>query len=218
MGTKSTNGLSLYTGFTVPIHYKRLMDYDEDLISDKLDKCPNEKGIAKAGGCPDKDNDGVGDAEDECPKDPGRKSSNGCPDEDKDKIWGKADKCPDKPGKKDNAGCPDTDGDGLFDHKDKCPDAAGPKTNGGCPIKGESVKKPEPKKEEMDFKKYYYYPVIGAFGVKATVIFNKDKFLYYITTGKLENRESAEKVIQKLNLPEINSLINGKVWMYPEMR
>ena len=87
----------------------------------------------------------------------------------------------------------------------------------------------------MDFKKYYYYPVIGAFGVKenadkfsksvtektgvkTSVIFNKDKKLYYITTGKLENRESAEKVIQKLNLPEINSLINGKVWMYPEVR
>lgn len=234
MGTKSTNGLSLYTGFTVPIRYKRLMDLDEDFISDKLDKCPGEKGSAKANGCPDKDNDGVADSEDECPKEPGRKGSKGCPDEDQDKIWGKADKCPDKPGKKDNAGCPDTDGDGLFDHKDKCPDAAGPKTNGGCPIK-EVVKKPEPKKEEMDFKKYYYYPVIGAFGVKenadkfsksftektgvkTSVIFNKDKKLYYITTGKLENRESAEKVIQKLNLPEINSLINGKVWMYPEVR
>ena len=220
VGTKSTNGLSLYTGFTIPIRYKRLQDLDEDLISDKLDKCPSEKGSAKAKGCPDKDNDGVADAEDECPKEPGRKGSKGCPDEDHDKIWGKADKCPDKPGKKDN--------------KDKCPDAAGPKTNGGCPIKVE-VKKPEPKKEEMDFKKYYYYPVIGAFGVKenadkfsksftektgvkTSVIFNKDKKLYYITTGKLENRESAEKVIQKLNLPEINSLINGKVWMYPEVR
>lgn len=234
MGTKSTNGISLYTGFSVPIPYKRLHDRDEDLVSDKLDKCPDEKGSNKAGGCPDKDGDGVPDSEDDCPKDPGRKSSRGCPDEDKDKVWGKADKCPGVAGKKENDGCPDTDGDGLFDHKDKCPQAAGPKSNGGCPLK-EEVKKPEPKKEEMDFKKYYYYPVLGAFGVKdnaekfaksftektdvkTSVIFNKDKKLYYVTTGKLDNREAAEKVIQKLNLPEINSLINGKVWMYPELR
>ena len=234
MGTKSTNGLSLYTGFSVPIRYKRLYDNDEDMVSNKLDKCPDEKGSQKAGGCPDKDGDGVPDSEDNCPKEPGRKSSNGCPDEDKDKVWGKADKCPTKPGKKESDGCPDSDNDGIFDHKDRCPEASGPKSNGGCPL-NEVVKKPEPKKQEMDFKTYYFYPVIGAFGlkenaekfsnsftektgIKTSLIFNKERNLYYITTGKLDNKADATKLIQKLDQPEINALINGKVWMYPEVR
>lgn len=244
MGTKSTNGLSLYTGFSVPIAYRRLYDNDGDKISNKLDKCPDEKGSFKAEGCPDKDADGVPDKEDECPKEPGRKTTKGCPDDDKDKVWSRADKCPTLPGKKENAGCPDTDGDGLFDHKDNCPNEAGPKTNGGCPVvvvakkpepKKPEPKKPEPKKEEMDFAKFYYYPVVGVFGiktnaenfsktfsgktgVKTSIFFNVDKKLYYVTTGKLDNKEAAEKVIKKLDEPEINSLVNGKVWMYPEAR
>ncbi len=234
MDTKSTNGISLYTGFSVPIRYKRLYDRDEDMVSNKLDKCPDEKGSQKASGCPDKDGDGVPDSEDNCPKEPGRKSTNGCPDDDKDKVWGKADKCPTKPGKKESDGCPDTDNDGIFDHKDRCPEAAGPKSNGGCPL-NEIVKTPEPKKEEMDFKKYYFYPVVGAFGlkenaekfstsftektgIKTSLIFNKDRNLYYITTGKLDNKADATKLIQKLDQPEINALISGKVWMYPEVR
>ena len=233
MGTRSTNGISLYTGFALAIPYKRLSDRDLDKVSDKLDKCPDEEGSVKAKGCPDKDGDGVPDAEDECPKVPGKKSTKGCPDEDNDRVWGKADKCPDKAGKKENHGCPDTDGDGLLDNKDGCPDKAGPKTNNGCPV--EVAKKPEPKKEDLDFTKYDYYPVLGAFSikenaekfaksfsektkVKTQVIYIEEKKLYYVSSGKLDSREAAAQMIEQLNRPDVNSLIMGKVWMYPKVK
>ena len=240
VNTASTNAFNIYTGFSVLIPYKRLTDIDEDLVSDKLDKCPADKGGYKTEGCPDKDGDGTPDKDDECPKIVGPKRSHGCPNEDGDKLWAKADKCPDKAGDKKNDGCPDTDGDGLFDHKDKCPTIAGNKANGGCPVK-EEVKKTEPpkkpvkpvKKEEepMDFNKYYYYPVVGAFGVKTnaenfsksfttktnvktSLVYNEEKKIYYVSTGKLSTKEDAVKIIDNLNQPEINSLINGNMWMY----
>ena len=238
VNTSSTNGFNLYTGFSILIPHKRLKDGDEDLISDKLDKCPDVKGGTKTAGCPDKDSDEVPDKEDECPNLAGSKRSNGCPDEDGDKVWSKADKCPDKPGTKANAGCPDTDGDGIYDHKDDCPTVAGIKGNKGCPSKVVDVKKTDPppkpvKKEEtpLDFNTYYYYPVVGAFGVKTNadnfsksftgktkvktiLVYNAEKKIYYVSTGKLSTKEEATAIIENLGSPEINSFINGTMWMY----
>jgi outer membrane protein OmpA-like peptidoglycan-associated protein len=85
-------------------------DTDGDGIPDKDDKCPNQKGLAKYGGCPipDTDKDGINDEQDKCPTVPGVAKYNGCP-------------------------IPDTDGDGVNDEMDKCPNEVGIASNQGCP-------------------------------------------------------------------------------------
>ncbi|MDQ3535428.1 MAG: DUF5723 family protein [Bacteroidota bacterium] len=73
------HGLNLYSGLTIPISNKKLKDSDLDGVSDKKDKCPYEKGIARFEGCPDLDQDGIPDYLDNCPEAFGTKSNAGCP-------------------------------------------------------------------------------------------------------------------------------------------
>jgi len=204
---KRTEGVNLYAGIKVPIHYHRIKDSDNDLVSDKKDKCPDEPGSTSAAGCPDEDGDKVADKDDLCPSVPGKRNTKGCPDEDGDKLVGDEDKCPDKAGTKDDMGCPDTDGDGLADHLDRCPDEKGSKELHGCPyeekdtvVKRDTVvepkvePKPKPKAKDtivdtgitteydhiinqMDFDQYNYYIILGAYT-------NKDYADYLVSNLK----------------------------------
>lgn len=101
-------------------------DRDEDGVSDRIDRCPDER-EDKSGdgdGCPDRDRallggvdtdgDSIGDAADLCPSDP----------EDKDGFQD-SDGCPD----------PDNDRDGQLDAIDACPNEAAT-TPTGCPAPG----------------------------------------------------------------------------------
>jgi hypothetical protein len=156
------NGMNMYFGAYVPFNKKKPRDSDGDLVSNRKDKCKNEKGVWEmrgcpnpdkdgdgvldkddkcpdvagsktAAGCPDADLDGVADAEDRCPQEAGLPAMQGCPDRDNDGIADIDDACPDQPGLAQYKGCPDTDGDGIADNVDKCPNAAGPVANEGCP-------------------------------------------------------------------------------------
>lgn len=117
-----------------------IKDSDGDGITDDVDKCPNQPGVAKYNGCPvpDSDGDGIDDDHDQCPDKPGVAKYNGCPvpDSDGDGIDDEHDQCPDKPGVERYNGCPvpDTDGDGIDDEHDKCPDQPGVAKYNGCPI------------------------------------------------------------------------------------
>ncbi|MBS1772592.1 MAG: OmpA family protein [Bacteroidetes bacterium] len=155
-------GMNAYFGAYVPFNKKKPRDSDGDLVSNKKDKCRNEKGVWEmrgcpnpdkdgdgvldkddkcpdvagsktAAGCPDADLDGIADAEDRCPQEAGTAAMQGCPDRDKDGIADIDDACPDIAGLAQFKGCPDTDGDGIADNEDKCPTAAGPVANQGCP-------------------------------------------------------------------------------------
>lgn len=155
-------GANFYFGAFIPINNKIPKDRDGDLVSDKKDKCKNEKGVWEemgcpnpdtdgdgvldkddlcpevagsktAAGCPDSDLDGVADAEDRCPAEAGVVALQGCPDRDADGIADIDDNCPDLPGPADFQGCPDTDNDGISDDKDKCIEKPGPIANEGCP-------------------------------------------------------------------------------------
>ncbi|HKO52959.1 MAG TPA: OmpA family protein [Polyangiaceae bacterium] len=130
-------------------------DRDRDGVSNAVDACPDEAGVAhadpKKNGCPvsDRDHDQVPDELDACPVEAGVATgdpkTNGCPDADQDRIPDIEDACPNEPGvatsdPKTN-GCPppkDTDADGVMDPEDACPTAAGPKTadpkTNGCPV------------------------------------------------------------------------------------
>lgn len=155
-------GANFYFGLSVPFNKKRVKDSDGDLVSNKKDKCPNEKGVLEMQGCPNPDKDGDGildkddkcpdiagsktalgcpdsdldslaDAQDRCPTEAGSLALQGCPDRDGDEIADKDDSCPDEKGLAAFQGCPDKDGDGLADKDDACPDVAGPTANRGCP-------------------------------------------------------------------------------------
>lgn len=158
----SAQGFNFYFGAYIPINKKKLKDDDKDGVSNKKDKCKNEKGICElegcpnpdkdgdgivdkedkcpdvagipsAMGCPDSDLDSVADAQDRCPQEAGSVAMQGCPDRDRDGVADIDDQCPDLAGLAQYGGCPDTDGDGLADNKDECPEAAGPPANQGCP-------------------------------------------------------------------------------------
>ena len=102
-------------------------DSDNDGVPDKVDKCPNDFGLAAYDGCPDpdRDKDGVCDPW----------VSEKHMESDYAAICKGIDKCPDKAGPAEKHGCPDTDRDhdGVVDRLDKCPDEAGPASNNGCP-------------------------------------------------------------------------------------
>jgi OOP family OmpA-OmpF porin len=133
-----------------------ITDRDGDGIPDKVDACPDVRGVAssdpKKNGCPlpgDRDSDGIKDEDDACPDIPGVPSDdptkNGCPlppDRDRDGIIDREDDCPDVKGVASEIpgrnGCPpDSDGDGIFDPQDACPMIPGPAdpdpTKNGCP-------------------------------------------------------------------------------------
>jgi outer membrane protein OmpA-like peptidoglycan-associated protein len=155
-------GANFYIGAFVPFNKKRVKDSDGDLISNKRDKCPNEKGVLEMQGCPNPDKDGDGildkddkcpdvagvktamgcpdadldslaDAQDRCPSEAGAVAMQGCPDRDADEVADIDDVCPDQKGLPAFKGCPDTDGDGIADNTDACPTVAGPAANNGCP-------------------------------------------------------------------------------------
>lgn len=159
---KNGYGANFYFGASIPINNKKPKDSDGDMVSNKKDKCKNEKGVWEergcpnpdkdgdgildkddkcpdvagsktAEGCPDADLDGVADAEDRCPSESGSPAMQGCPDRDADGVADVDDICPDVAGLAQYKGCPDTDGDGISDNEDKCPNAAGPIANEGCP-------------------------------------------------------------------------------------
>ncbi len=105
-------------------------DRDGDGIPDDRDKCPDEKGEKKYGGCAtkndpakaptkDQDGDGIPDDRDKCPDEKGEKKYGGCAT------------------KNDPAKAPtkDKDGDGVSDDNDKCLDVKGSLNNNGCPEK-----------------------------------------------------------------------------------
>ncbi|MBS1585258.1 MAG: OmpA family protein [Bacteroidetes bacterium] len=164
LGVISNNayGANFYFGAYVPFGKRKPKDSDGDLVSNKRDKCPGEKGVwaymgcpdpdrdhdgipdsadkcpdlagsKTAMGCPDADLDSVADAQDRCPSEAGSVAMGGCPDRDGDGIADIDDKCPDQKGLAKLQGCPDSDGDGLADNEDACPNAAGPIANHGCP-------------------------------------------------------------------------------------
>lgn len=162
VGIGGKYGANVYFGAYVPINKKKPRDSDGDGVSNKKDKCRNEKGVWEmkgcpnpdkdgdgvldkddmcpdvagsktAKGCPDADMDGVADAEDRCPEAAGPAGMQGCPDRDGDGVADIDDVCPDQPGLAQFKGCPDTDNDGIADNEDKCPNAAGPVANQGCP-------------------------------------------------------------------------------------
>ncbi|MCB0790942.1 MAG: OmpA family protein [Flavobacteriales bacterium] len=99
-------------GVSVALHPEP--DTDGDGIPDKVDQCPNDKGLAELDGCPDRDGDGIAD---------------------------KMDACPDLAGPVDKQGCPDRDGDGVTDNIDRCPDVPGVASMKGCPELKEETKK-----------------------------------------------------------------------------
>jgi len=160
--TNSAYGANFYFGAYVPFGKKKPKDSDGDLVSNKKDKCPGEKGVwaymgcpdpdrdhdgipdssdkcpdlagsKTAMGCPDADLDSLADAQDRCPTEAGSLAMGGCPDRDGDGIADIDDACPDQKGLAQFKGCPDSDGDGLADKDDACPNAAGPVANHGCP-------------------------------------------------------------------------------------
>jgi len=112
----------------------KVVDRDNDGISDSLDNCPDIKGIAMMQGCPDHDNDGVNDAKDMCPDEQGAADNYGCPvlDRDGDGTIDSIDNCPEEYGSAMLKGCPDRDSDGVADKDDKCPEVTGLPDYQGC--------------------------------------------------------------------------------------
>lgn len=131
---------NIHLGVKVTSLHYRPEDFDKDGVSDKIDKCPELKGIWSFKGCPDQDGDSIPDASDKCPETAGLKKFKGCPDTDLDGIADLQDECPKLPGIKKLKGCPDKDGDGIRDEMDKCPDQIGLALFEGCPdTDGDSV-------------------------------------------------------------------------------
>jgi outer membrane protein OmpA-like peptidoglycan-associated protein len=113
-------------------------DRDHDGVSDSLDVCPDQAGVAALAGCMDTDNDGVEDSKDRCPKVFGLAELNGCAavDSDKDGISDDLDSCKFVPGTIRYQGCPipDLDKDGINDEEDKCISTFGVREHQGCPL------------------------------------------------------------------------------------
>jgi outer membrane protein OmpA-like peptidoglycan-associated protein len=131
----SISGMDFHFAVKIPIGYGKPKDRDNDKVSNKRDRCPDEPGTWETRGCPDKDGDLIADKNDECPDVAGLGEFHGCPDTDGDKIPDKDDFCPTSPGLAKFQGCPDADGDNIPDYKDNCPMDAGPEKTKGCPDK-----------------------------------------------------------------------------------
>lgn len=135
----ASTGINLYAAVKFPIHKRVPKDKDNDLVSNRKDKCKKVPGVWAFKGCPDTDKDGIPDDEDACPTRPGPPENNGCPykDRDRDGVLDKEDDCPDVPGLVELKGCPpppeDRDGDSVIDEEDDCPDEPGLVELNGCP-------------------------------------------------------------------------------------
>lgn len=136
-GLKSSLSRNVFVGISYSILYGIIADKDFDKISDGLDDCPSDKGLAEFNGCPDSDGDKIIDLKDNCIYDKGPKTTNGCPDRDNDGTVDMNDMCPDIPGLGIHFGCPDRDFDGVIDAADRCPDEAGIELNNGCPFENQ---------------------------------------------------------------------------------
>jgi outer membrane protein OmpA-like peptidoglycan-associated protein len=132
-GLGDLNGMDVYAGLKFSINKERIRDYDNDRVSDALDKCKEVAGILKFEGCPDRDADDVPDATDQCPDVKGLVTLSGCPDSDMDGITDSKDDCPETAGLPQFNGCPDSDNDGIKDADDECPSIAGLPLYKGCP-------------------------------------------------------------------------------------
>ncbi|CAN5373305.1 hypothetical protein BH23BAC1_BH23BAC1_12410 [soil metagenome] len=73
------HGANIYTGLSLPLTKGKAKDRDMDGVSDKKDKCPDQKGVLNLAGCPDADMDGIPDHLDECPEAFGLVENKGCP-------------------------------------------------------------------------------------------------------------------------------------------
>ncbi|OJW78640.1 MAG: hypothetical protein BGO69_01260 [Bacteroidetes bacterium 46-16] len=133
--SNSAYGANFYFGAYVPFAKRKPKDSDGDLVSNKKDKCPGEKGVWDYMGCPDpdRDHDGIPDSSDKCPDLAGSKTAMGCPDADLDSVADAQDRCPTMAGSVAMGGCPDRDGDGIADIDDQCPDQKGLPQFKGCP-------------------------------------------------------------------------------------
>ncbi len=123
----------IHAALKITIPYTKKHDRDGDGVSNKLDKCPKDKGPCISHGCPDRDGDDVFDKDDRCPDQPGPASLQGCPDMDSDGVADIDDSCPTVPGPVALHGCPDRDSDGIPDYLDECPDQPGLAKFNGCP-------------------------------------------------------------------------------------
>lgn len=133
MALTDMGGMDVYTSLKFSIGRSKIKDKDNDAVSDKMDKCPEQRGSWATFGCPDADGDNIIDKEDACPTVPGIARFLGCPDTDGDGIQDKEDDCPTTPGLAIYKGCPDTDGDSIPDPQDTCPTVKGPPELHGCP-------------------------------------------------------------------------------------
>jgi outer membrane protein OmpA-like peptidoglycan-associated protein len=131
--TRNLFAMDVYAGLAIPIAHRKPRDRDEDMVSNKKDKCPDVAGVWKFKGCPDTDGDGIADKDDRCPEVAGIKSMKGCPDTDEDGITDSLDNCPELAGIEKFNGCPDTDEDNVPDSEDECPEIAGVYELKGCP-------------------------------------------------------------------------------------
>jgi outer membrane protein OmpA-like peptidoglycan-associated protein len=128
---------SMFGGINVSLKHTVPPDRDEDLVSDKKDRCIDDPGPWVYRGCPDTDNDAIIDLEDHCIYDQGPQQTNGCPDRDNDGVIDVNDRCPDIAGLAVHHGCPDKDKDGVIDLADRCPDVPGIELNNGCPFENQ---------------------------------------------------------------------------------
>ncbi len=133
LGKGRVSGYDLYMGVAFALYQRKPLDRDGDGVSDKVDLCPDVKGVWEFKGCPDRDGDHVADVVDKCPDDAGPAEFQGCPDRDGDRIVDREDQCPDVAGPVEFQGCPDRDGDKIIDRDDACPDVAGVSEFKGCP-------------------------------------------------------------------------------------
>lgn len=151
----ASQGLALRLDVGLAVHLPRRFDRDGDGVSDRLDRCVDQRedpdGVLDADGCPDPDDDGdrVLDAQDACPGTPedrdGFLDTDGCPepDNDGDGLVDDRDACINAPedddGHRDLDGCPDEDNDEdrTPDATDRCPnvseDLDGHEDEDGCP-------------------------------------------------------------------------------------
>lgn len=225
-------------------------DEDDDRVPDDVDKCPFIPGSRTTDGCPDNDEDGLVLDEDQCPDLPGTKENMGCPDTDGDGVPDHIDECKDEPGLEEFNGCP-TEPEKKEEPEEK--EVEKPKKLE--PVKVEDVKsKPTPKPVEkpevdpkpvtgdltpndvvdrMDFEKYDYFLILGAYknkvladelvkklnkeaGVLSYIYYDESNQMNYVTFGRTTSREDANRQLEALSKPQVESRINGHVWWKKE--
>jgi len=201
---------NIHLGVKVTSLHYRPEDFDKDGVSDKIDKCPELKGIWSFKGCPDQDGDSIPDASDKCPETAGLKKFKGCPDTDLDGIADLQDECPKLPGIKKLKGCPDKDGDGINDQIDQCPSLFGSKSNNGCPLIDQDLDGvPD---DEDDFPKTKGDPLNSG----CPFINDEDEEVIEFAFKNL-NFETGKSTILEKSFPSLNALaemlIEKKTWI-----